>query len=103
MNENRSSEYPSGSNILEAILHGLWLEGSDADYQRLVDVLNRDFGVIITVDMLRTIEQQEPVHPMLITMRRWPWMYAAKEECQKFSEMLREKAKQSGFNIREGK
>jgi hypothetical protein len=101
MSENLPNEYSSGSNILEIILQGLWLPHSDAGYQRLIEILNTDYGVIITVEELRIMEQEKPAHSVLKTMMKWPWKYAADEDCQEFSKMLRVAAQQAGLKVRE--
>jgi|SRR2546421_6481594 hypothetical protein len=92
---------PSGSDILAAILQGLGLDNSDSGYQRLSKILGINFGVMVTADELRALGQQRPVHPVLETMKKWPWMYAADEECQRFYQTLRAVARQAGLHIQE--
>lgn len=95
------SRNPSGSDILAAILQGLRLDNSDSGYQRLSEILGINFGVIVTADELRTLGQQSPVHPAVETMGKWPWMYAADEECQMFCKTLRAVARKAGLHIQE--
>lgn len=95
------SENQSGSDILAAILQGLWLDNSDSGYQRLSEILGINFSVMVTADELRALGQQRPVHPILETMRKWPWMYAADEECQRFYKTLRAVARQAGLQVQE--
>lgn len=97
------SKNPSGSDILSSILQGLWLDNSDSGYQRLSEILDINFGVIITVDQMRILGKQKPVHPVLEVMSKWPWIYAADEECQRFYKTLRVAIQQAGFHIREDK
>ncbi len=97
------SENPSGLDILEEILQGLWLDNSDAGYQRLTEILDADYGVMVTAEKLRSLGHQIPVHPVLETMRKWPWKCAADEDCHRFYEMLRVAAQQAGLNVPEEK
>ena len=92
---------PSGSDILAEILQGVWLEQSDSGYQRLSDILGINWGVMVTADELRVLGQQSPVHPVLETMRKWPWKYAGDEECQSFYKTLRAVAQQAGLHIQD--
>ena len=94
---------PSGIDILKVLLQGLWLDNSDAGYQRLTEILDTDYGLIITVDELRALAQQIPIHPIFETMRKWPWKFAADEACHKFYEILRLSAQQAGIDVREEK
>ncbi|MGQ0591825.1 MAG: hypothetical protein ACT4QB_04030 [Gammaproteobacteria bacterium] len=100
MNEN-----PSGSKILAEILQGLGVENSNSGYQHLSEVLEFQFGVMVTSDELRALGQQSPIHPVLeaIGNGKWPWMYASDEEWERFHKTLREVAQQAGLRLRNNK
>ncbi len=96
MNENLS-----GSDVLKAVLKGLRLDDSDTGYQRLSEILCVNFGVMIASDGLRTLEKYIPIHPAILEMRSWPWMFADDQECQRFYETLRTVAKKSGLQVQD--
>jgi hypothetical protein len=92
---------PAGSNSLAVVLEGLGLENSNSGYQRLSEILDIEFGVMVTTDELRTLGQQSAIHPVLETMSsKWPWKYATDEECERFYKTLRVVAQQAGLHVR---
>ena len=86
-------------DLLKTIFGGLRLEDSDSGYQRLVEILCTNFGIKISAKELRILARQIPVNPLIEAMERWPWKYAADEECTRFYQAIRAAAAQAGLTV----